>query len=77
MSNKDVSAPPDDQQWFTPAEAAKYLRVSRQTIYRYMTDGLVPYYELKSGGGRRLRRADLDSLLEVRREEPANHVNEN
>jgi excisionase family DNA binding protein len=54
----------EQQEWFTPAEAAKYLRVSRQTIYAYMNQGLLPYYELKSGGGRRLRRADLDALLE-------------
>lgn len=52
------------QEWFTPAEAAAYLRVSRQTIYNYMDQSLLPYYELKSGGGRRIRRADLDALLE-------------
>ncbi len=52
------------QEWFTPAEAARYLRVSRQTIYNYMEQGLLKYYEFKSGGGRRVRRADLDALLE-------------
>jgi excisionase family DNA binding protein len=52
------------QEWYTPAEAARYLRVSRQTLYNYMDRGLLPFYELKSGGGRRLRRSDLDSLLE-------------
>ena len=76
MSNIDNSTPADDQQWFTPADAAKYLRVTRQTIYRYMTEELLPYYELKSGGGRRMRRADLDALLEAHREEPANHPDE-
>ena len=65
MSKRTLSTLPDAQQWFTPAEAAKYLRVSRQTIYRYMDDGLLSYYVLKSGGGRRMRRADLDALLEV------------
>ncbi len=53
-----------EQVWFTPSEAAAYLRVKRQTIYRYMKIGLLRYYEFKSGGGRRLRRADLDALLE-------------
>ena len=52
------------QEWYTPSEAAEYLRVSRQTIYNYMESGLLPYYELKSGGGRRLRKDDLDGLLE-------------
>ena len=55
----------EHQEWFTPAEAARYLRVSRQTIYRYMDHRLLPYYELKSGGGRRVKRSDLDALLEL------------
>ncbi|MBM3273074.1 helix-turn-helix domain-containing protein [Candidatus Kaiserbacteria bacterium] len=50
--------------WYTPSEAAAYLRVTRQTIYRYMEKGLLPYYELKSGGGRRVKQTDLDALLE-------------
>ena len=65
MSSKDDRKPPVGQQWFTPVEAAKYLRVSRQSIYSYMAQGLLPFYVLKSGGGRRLRRADLDALLEA------------
>ena len=64
MSPKDKIQREKQQEWFTPAEAAEYLRVSRQTIYNYMEQGLLPYYELKSGGGRRLRRADLYDLLE-------------
>ena len=63
MSN-DAKQKSDKNEWFTPTEAADYLRVSRQTIYNYMDKGILPYYELKSGGGRRLRRADLDDLLE-------------
>ncbi len=61
MSN-DVKQP-----WYTVEEAAKYLRVTRQTIYNYMAEGILPYYELKIGRGRRLRREDLDGLL-TRRE---------
>lgn len=64
MSNKDQQTD-KNQEWYTPAEAAEYLRVTRQTIYNYMEQGLLPYYELKSGRGRRLRRADLDALLEL------------
>ena len=63
MSNKDKQDH-EAQEWYTPAEAASYLRVSRQTIYNYMDQGLLPYYDLKSGRGRRLRRTDLDALLE-------------
>lgn len=55
---------PDNQTWFTVNEAAAYIRVTRQTIYRYMDEGILPYFILKSGGGRRVNRADLDGLLE-------------
>ncbi len=65
MSSKDKIKSEKQQEWFTPTEAAEYLRVSRQTIYNYMEQGLLPYFELKSRGGRRLRRVDLDALLEI------------
>ena len=64
MSHNDNIEKANQQEWFTPAEAAKYLRVTRQSIYRYMGQGLLPYFTLKSGGGRRLRRVDLDALLQ-------------
>jgi excisionase family DNA binding protein len=64
MSFDYMARDEERQEWFTPAEAARYLRVTRQTIYRYMEQGLLTYYVLKSGGGRRLRRSDLDALLE-------------
>ncbi len=64
MTNSDVGAEGNEQVWFTPTEAAVYLRVTRQSIYHYMNMGLLPYYKLKSGGGRRLRRSDLDAVLE-------------
>ena len=64
MSNNVKQESGVKQEWFTPAEAAEYLRVTRQTIYNYMENESLPYYELKSGGGRRIRRSDLDALLE-------------
>jgi excisionase family DNA binding protein len=54
---------PKDRHWLTIMEAAKYLSVSRQTLYAYMNEGTLPYYELKGKRGRRLRREDLDGLL--------------
>jgi excisionase family DNA binding protein len=64
MKSSIVKAKREDrQEWFTPSEAAAYLRVSRQTVYNYMDQGLLKYYELRSGGGRRLRRVDLEALL--------------
>jgi excisionase family DNA binding protein len=52
--------------WLTVQEAAKYLKVTRQTLYVYMAEGLLPFWELKGKRGRRLRREDLDSLFERR-----------
>jgi len=46
----------------TPDEAAKHLRVSRATIYKWCKRGLLPYYELPSKEGRRFKVEDLDKL---------------
>jgi excisionase family DNA binding protein len=50
--------------WLTVREAALYLKVDRTTIYRYCDLGLLPFFELKTGRGRRFKREDLDALLE-------------
>lgn len=47
----------------TVPEAAGYMKVNRNTVYRWCDAGLLPYRELESGGGRRFRRQDLDALL--------------
>jgi excisionase family DNA binding protein len=52
-----------DQQWFTPPEAAEYLRVTRSTIYRWTREGRLRAHDLPTGGGRRYRREELDRLL--------------
>jgi excisionase family DNA binding protein len=49
--------------WLTPEEAATYLRVTRRTLYRWMEQGRLPWYELEPGGRRRFKREDLDRLL--------------
>lgn len=52
----------------TPPEAEDFSfreYLARQTIYNYMEDGFLSYYQLKSGGGRRLRWEDQDTLLEL------------
>ena len=49
--------------WLTIPQAAAYLSVTRNTIYRYCDLGLLPYYELRTGRGRRFKREDLDALL--------------
>lgn len=49
--------------WLTLSEAAEELGVSRATLYRWQREGRLPLYELESGGGRRVKRNDLDALL--------------
>jgi excisionase family DNA binding protein len=50
-------------EWMTVAQAAAYLKVNRNTIYRWCESGRLRYYELETGGGRRFRLEDLDALL--------------
>ncbi len=50
-------------EWLRLKEAAAYLKVGVSTLYRWMDQGRVRYYELESGGGRRFKREDLDALL--------------
>ncbi len=49
-------------EWLTTAEAAKYLKVSRRTLYDYCAKGLLPWYEMPMGRGRRFKREDLDKV---------------
>lgn len=56
-----IRAVPD---WLTLTEATAYLKVTRNTVYRWCDQGFLPFYELKVGRGRRFKREDLDALLE-------------
>ena len=49
--------------WLTLDQAAAYLKVSQPTIYRWCAEGILVFYELESGGGRRFKLEDLDGLL--------------
>ncbi|WP_345786001.1 helix-turn-helix domain-containing protein [Pelagicoccus enzymogenes] len=50
--------------WFTPAEAAAYLRVSERTITRKRQKGKLIAYPIEEGSRHvRYRREDLDALL--------------
>lgn len=63
MSHDDKNTS-DPQTWFTVTEAASYIRVTRQTIYRYMDDGALKYYVLKSGGGLVVEKSRFGIYLE-------------
>jgi len=50
-------------EWLTLNEGAKYLRVSRATLDRWIANDVVRAYDLPSGRGRRVKREDLHELL--------------
>ncbi len=52
-----------EKDWLNVKEASEYLQVSRETIYSLMERGLLPYSEVQGVRGRRIRREDLDALL--------------
>ena len=51
------------QDWYTIAESAGYLRVSRRTMYKLINDGQLAAYRVGTGGHRRFRRDDLERLM--------------
>jgi len=51
-------------EWYTVAEACEYLRVSNTTLYEYMKTKRLPFYYLAGTRNRRIKKSDLDALLE-------------
>ena len=49
-------------EWFTVEEAARYLRVSRRTIYKWSKNGRLPTYLIGDRRHRRYRKDDLDKV---------------
>lgn len=53
----------EPQEWLNPTQAAEYLGISRQSLYKLMDKGALPFQSVKGIQKRRLRKADLDQLL--------------
>ena len=49
-------------EWFTVEEAARYLRVSKRTIYKWASTGKLTAYLIGDRRYRRFRKTDLDTL---------------
>ncbi|MFT4689950.1 MAG: helix-turn-helix domain-containing protein [Verrucomicrobiia bacterium] len=60
MSDSEEKA---TKNWFTIKDAAAYLDIGEQTLYRWMRDGKVTFR--KVGDSTRFMRTDLDALVEV------------
>lgn len=51
------------QEWYSIDEAAKYLRVSRRTVYQLVQERQVVSYRVGDRGHRRFRREDLERVM--------------
>lgn len=59
MKRDSISA--TGEEWLTVAEAAGYLKISRDTIYRWAKQGKLRLYKI-AGTVTRVRKSDLDAL---------------
>ena len=58
---EEVTAP-EPKRWYTIRDAASYLAVSEQTIYRWMREGSISYHKI--GDSTRFLRDDLDGVVD-------------
>ena len=54
---------PAKPKWFSIKDAAQYLDVGEQTVYRWMREGKITYRRI--GDSIRFLREDLDTLIEI------------
>ena len=52
----------EDEKWLKVSEAGAYIKVSKQTLYTYMSEDRLPYYYLTGTHHRRIKKGDLDAL---------------
>ncbi len=64
--NNAILSVPFEGELLAPAAVAKYLNLSRQSVYRLIERGLLPVYKLCRH--LRIRRQDLDTLINRSRE---------
>ena len=62
MDSEQTTVDSPSREWLSVRQAAEYLSVSQQTIFRWMKDGLLSFY--KVGGATRFTREGLDAVVE-------------
>lgn len=60
LQKGELSTPPD---WLTVEEAAKYLNLTKNTIYGKVSTGKLPYY--KAGKKLHFRKSELHKIVEL------------
>ena len=60
---EDLPPPLEPQAWYSVDEAARYLRLPREIIYRLITQGHLPAFKATGRGNERFARGDLDGLM--------------
>lgn len=56
------------EQLYTINEAARVLRISRETLYRWIREGRLTYAEV--GPRRRIRESDIRAIIQPKAETP-------
>lgn len=65
---KETDAAESRHHWLTIAEACRYARISRTTLWRYSQEGLILIRKLN--GRRLVDRQELESLIVAKSDEP-------
>lgn len=63
-----MAATKESSEWFTVPQLARWLKVSRQVLYKWNHEGTGPAYS-KVGSMVRYRRSDVEAWLKARRVE--------
>lgn len=61
---EDLSPPMEPQMWYSVDEAARYLRLPREIIYRLVIQGHLTAYKATGRGNERFSRQDLDAMMQ-------------
>ncbi len=64
QQNEELPEAEEGREWLNPSQAMKYLGISRMALYKLMNEGILPYYTVRGLRKRRLKREDLDALME-------------
>jgi excisionase family DNA binding protein len=60
----DREVPALEHEWLTTEEAARYLKVHRETLRRWARRGVAPAVKFGNRGGFRFKREELDRFME-------------